>query len=273
MCEDAFAYRNGRRKGCINTSDTVYSFSRLSAFEQCKYQYYLNYLLPPDQRPPKTSNAFSVYGGFVHSIIEKYANGELAEFELLDKYVDEFDIQVNIDFPPNAYADLRKSYFDGSYTYFENFDGFAYLGGTHILGVEQEFTEDFGDFKLRGFIDLILSDQSEDIIIVDHKSKKEIKTKKDKLHYGRQPLLYSHYIKSKYGKPPSKMIFNMFRSGSLLEIPYSEAAYQESVQWAKSQIMKIENTSEWTPQPDQFYCSFLCDYRETCQYKPESVEC
>jgi len=273
MCEGNFAYRNGRRKGCVSTSDTVYSFSRLSAYEQCKYQYYLNYLLPLDQRPPKTPNAFSVYGGFVHSIIEQYANGELAEFELLDKYVNEFDIQVHVDFPPNAYADLRKSYFDGGYAYFESFDGFKYLGGTQILGVEQEFTEGFGDFKLRGFIDLVLSNECGDIIIVDHKSKKEIKTKKDKLHYGRQPLLYSRYIKSKYGKAPSKMIFNMFRSGSTLEIPYSETAYQESVQWAKNQISKIENTTEWTPQPDQFYCSFLCDYRESCVYKPESAEC
>lgn len=167
---------------------------------------------------------------------------------------------------------MRDSYFNGSYAYFESFDGFEYLGGTKILGVEQEFVEDFGDFKLRGFIDLILEDDDGNIIIVDHKSKKEIKTKKDKQHYGRQPLLYAHYIKSKYGKYPIKMVFNMFRSGTVLEIPFTQDAYEEAIQWARNQISIVENTTEWEPKPDKFFCNYLCDFRETCPYRPEQEE-
>ena len=248
---------------------TVYSFSRLSSLEQCRYGYYLNYIVPAAQRPPKEENAFAIYGGFCHKLLEEYANGELAEYELLQKYKDEFDVQVNLDFPPNAFVDLRESYYNGGYAYFENFDGFDYLGGTKILGVEKEFIEDFGDFKLKGFIDLILEDDDGNIIIVDHKSKKELKTKKDKIHYRRQPLLYSKHIYSVYGKYPTRLIFNMFRSGSTCEFPFRMDEYNEAIEWARAQIKTIEAVHEWPPHYDKFYCEYLCDYRNSCPYKAE----
>lgn len=260
--------------GCGNIAETVYSFSRLSAFEQCKYQYYLNYVISPEERPEKEENAFAVYGGFVHQILEDYANGKLAVYELLEKYSDEFDVNVPIDFPPNAFVNLRDSYYNGGYAYFESFDGFDYLGATKILGVEQDFIEDFGDFKLKGFIDLILEDEDGNIIIVDHKSKKEIKTKADKRKYGRQLFLYSHYIKSKYGKYPTKVIFNMFRSGTVLVLPFNMQDYEEAIEWARKQVAVIENITEWPPIQEEFFCTFLCDYRSSCEYafKKEDLE-
>lgn len=227
----------------------------------------MNYVLPPEQRPPQEPNAFAEYGGFVHEILEDYANGKLAEYELLDKYIEEFDVSVTVDFPPNNFADLRESYYNGGYAYFENFDGFDYLvSNAKILGVEEEFVVDFGDFKLKGFIDLILEDENGDIIIVDHKSKKEIKTKADKRKYGRQLFLYSKYVKSKYGKFPKELIFNMFRGGTTLRLSFNEADYEEAIEWARKQVATIESTTEWPPTQDQFFCSYLCDFRNSCDY-------
>ena len=70
----------------------VYSFSKIKTFYTCKYQYYMNYVLPIEQRPKKHENAFAQYGSFVHEILEKFFSGELAEFELTDYYAENFDI-------------------------------------------------------------------------------------------------------------------------------------------------------------------------------------
>ena len=174
-----------------------------------------------------------------HDLLEEYALGNLMEFELLDLYEDNFDIAVYEPFPPNNFVDLRESYYNGGKRYFENFDGFDYLGCSKIIGVEQKFEVEFDRFILRGFIDLVLENSVGEIIIVDHKSKKELKTKADVKHYARQTYLYAKYIKDTYGKYPVKMIFNMFRSGTVLEIPFDMTAYKEAIQWAEDQIQKI----------------------------------
>lgn len=280
----------------------IYSFSRLSAFEQCKYAWWMNYMVNiyrcecgKEFNVPKKAkdvtcpecgsknvklvnvnkdNAFSLYGGFCHELIEKYAKGELKEYEMLPAYEDEFEIAVTEEFPPNAFADLRESYYNGGYAYFESFDGFGYITDPYkILGVEQNFTTDFGSFQLQGFIDLILEDKDGNIIIVDHKSKKEIKTKADKLHYGRQTALYAKYIYDTYGKWPTELVYNCFRSQTLCRIKFTKSVYDEAVEWATKQVETIENfvkdeNAKWEPDlSSDFFCNYLCGYGHCCQFK------
>ena len=251
--------------------DNIYSFSRLSTFEQCPYQYYLNYVLPKEERPPKEDNAFSLYGSFVHELLEKYSLGELASWDLLQIYEDEFDLRVNKDFPPNAYADLRESYFNDGYAFLESFDGFDEEYET--LGVEQKFVCDFGDFKLQGFIDLILRDRKTGgIIVQDWKSKSKFANKKEQAHYARQPALYSKYIYETYGVFPTILRFYMFRKGTIVDIPFSEKIYNEAINWASNIVKKIEATDSWYPVKDSWMCTQLCDFRHSCQFADEVRE-
>lgn len=258
--------------------DILYSFSRLSTFEQCPYQYYLNYVMPRDERPPNEDNAFSLYGSFVHELLEKYSRGELASFDLVPIYEDEFDIRVNKEFPPNSYVDLRESYYNDGYAFLESFDGFEDQYET--LGVEQRFVVDFEDFKLTGFIDLILKDKKTGgIVVQDWKSKSKFANKKEQAHYARQPALYSKYIYDTYGVFPEILRFYMFRKGTVVDIPFSEQIYNDAIQWAASLVKKIEATDQWIPNleidkdgyPD-FYCSNLCGFRNSCQFALEAKE-
>lgn len=246
----------------------VYSFSSINTFDQCKYQYYLNYVLPKEERPPNEDNAFSLYGGYVHSLLEKCAKHELACYELCDKYQDEFDIAVNLDFPPNAFCDLRDSYFNDGYAFLERYEGFE--DEYEILGIEQNFTEDFGTFKLRGFIDLILRDRkSGEITILDWKSKAKFKNKAEQRHYSYQPALYSKHIKSTYGVWPKTLRFYMFRKGNVVDIPFSQELFDEAVEWAERSIRKIEACDDWEATVDDWFCTQLCNFRKSCPYAPQ----
>lgn len=261
--------------------ETIYSFSRLSSFDECKYCYYLNYVLPNDQRPPNEDNAFNLYGSFVHELLEKYSKGELASWDLLDKYVDEFELQVNKPFPPNSFVDLHDSYYNDGYAFLERFDGFD--DEYETLGVEQPFVVDFGDFKLRGFIDLILRDKKTGgIVVLDWKSKSKFASKKEQAEYARQPYLYSKYIFDTYGVWPEKLRFYMFRKDTMVDIPFSQYDYNEAVEWARSQVRRIEykidnDDDGWMPREDlvgkdgqpNFFCSFICGFRNNCRYVKE----
>mgnify|MGYP000819608366 FL=1 len=93
----------------------------------------------------------------VHGILEEYERGDLAEWELVDSFKERFEKEITKDFPWNAYVDLKESYFNDGVRFFENFDGFKNM---KIIDAEHEFTDDFDDFRIKGFIDLILEDEN-----------------------------------------------------------------------------------------------------------------
>lgn len=275
-----------------------YSFSKLSAYHQCVYQYYLLYFVDIYQckdcgvlhyvkkhtaapqccsncgcktltHLKKENNAFAEYGGFVHELLEKYALNELLESELLDEYEDMYDVYVQHEFPPNNYVDLAESYYNSGYQYLADFEGFDYLVDSYkVLGVEEHFVLDFGGFELQGFIDLILEDTNGDIVLVDHKSKKEFKSKAEQKKYARQLYLYSTYIIEKYGKTPKTLIFNHFRKKKCV-IPFNQKDYDEAIKWMRDTVEAIESNEDWISNftVDDFYCSNLCDWRNVCKYK------
>ena len=219
-------------------------------------------------RPPNEDNAFSQYGGFVHELLEECSLGNLAEYELSEKYIDEFDIAVTMDFPPNAFADLRTSYYNDGLSFLEQYKG---MSEYEILGVEQKFTENFETFKLRGVIDLILRDKTGNIIIQDWKSKAKFKSKEERDHYGLQVHLYSKYIQSKYGVWPKILRFYMFRKGNIVDIPFTMPGYENAIRWAENTINQIKQCEEWIPTCDPFFCSTLCGFRNSCQYRERDV--
>ena len=46
--------------------------------------------------------------------------------------------------------------------------------------------------------------------------------------------------------------------------------YEEAIQWAKDTLELIENEKEWRPNPDYYYCNYLCGQRNhACEYKPQ----
>ena len=242
-----------------------YSFSKLTTFEQCKYQYYLNYI----EKRKGEQNAFAQYGTFAHSLLEQHAKKDLAVWELLDAYTDLYDENVTLPFPPNKYVDLAESYYLDGFEFFKNFDG---LDDLEILGVEMRFVEPLDDFEYTGVIDLGYRNDKGKIIVQDWKSKSKFANKKELANFARQPLSYGLHIKRKFNEDPDILRFYMFRKQNVVDIPFVESEYQKTLDWIRSSVNEIRTCNEWTANPSGFFCEALCDHRETCEYKGGEIK-
>ena len=276
-------------------SNTTYSFSRLSAFHQCKKEYYLNYAVsvyeckdcgklfweqkdqPAHSCPScggsslkvlkKKNNAFAEYGSFVHELMEKTAKGELAEYELLSIYEEEYPVYVPSEFPPNSFTDLAESYYMDGYRFLMNFEG---VGEDYeTVDVEKHFTADFDGFSLQGFIDLLLKDKDGSFVVWDWKSKKKFASKAEQAKYAHQLYLYSKYVFDTYGVFPKTLIFYHFRADKPTVIKFDEKAYKEALKWASDTVKEIEKNTDYPCTVDDFYCKNLCNWRHVCEHGRE----
>ena len=254
----------------------TWSFSRLSCFERCAYGFYLQYIKNVDQ----TQNAFSEYGTFCHSLLEKYFNDKLMIFELLGEYEDKFTQNVIHDFPPNQYVDLANSYFEQGKNYFANFDG---LPQYKVLEVEKEVKFNIDKYPFIGYIDLVVENKRGEIEVIDHKSKDLSKPRKSKwkdrkerlvtelYQYLRQLYLYCIPIIEQEKIIPKYLNFNCFRkptkSGKVnwIQIPFDMEDYEESKQWALNIIKGIYNDTDMKKTYDNdWFCNILCGVKEYC---------
>ena len=250
----------------------VWSFSRLNSYYNCPYEWRLHYYLCNHSE----QNFFAEYGSLIHSILEKYAKGELSLFDLNQYYEDHFNEEIPHDAPPNNYVDIRQSYYDKGVDYLDNID--LDLDSYEILGVEKKVEFELFGKKFIGFIDLLVRDkQTGEIIIIDHKSAsiKILKngniSKSDQAHFlefQRQLYLYSYPIIKEYGKV-SKLKWNMFKDRRWIEIPWKQEEYDEAIQWAKDTLELIEKETEWAPNTSsKYYCNYICGQRNNaCEYK------
>ena len=82
----------------------IWSFSRVNSAKKCPYAWYLEYIEENKGIP----NAFAQYGGLCHKTLEKYLKGELDMFTANQYFLDNYDLYVTEDFPPNPYVDLGE---------------------------------------------------------------------------------------------------------------------------------------------------------------------
>lgn len=237
-----------------------YSFSKLSSFKQCPYGYYLRYVLGKKG----VGNAFSSYGSLVHSVLERYAKGEMEVWDLPKVYEREFDAAVPERFPFNKYVVLRDTYYKQGLEFLKSFQGY---GEYKILGVEQPFDRNIEDWLFTGIIDLVIEDKNGKLIVRDYKSKASFKNDQEKFEYARQLYLYSAYVKEKFGRFPDELQFLMFRKQHLVSIPFDLTNYEEAIAWAKSTVEDIRGAIDFPPHCEEFYANNLCNHRLYCEMK------
>lgn len=237
-----------------------YSFSKLSSWWTCPYGYKLKYI----DHKVGIGNAFSSYGSLVHSIMERYAKGEIELWDLSSVYEWEFETAVPEKFPYNKYVVLRNSYYKQGLDFLRSFSGYD---GYKILGVEESFELKFNDWLFVGVIDLIFEDEGGRLIIRDYKSKAAFKDDKERAKYARQLYLYSLYIKEKYGRFPDELQFLMFRKQQVIKVPFDEEALKGACAWAEDTVKIIREAFDYPPSCEEFYGENLCNHREYCEFK------
>ena len=239
-----------------------YSFSKLSSWHVCPYGYMLRY----EEHKEGIGNAFSSHGKFVHSIMERYAKGELKTDDLPFVYEWGFDTEVTEEFPYNKYADLRAGYYNQGLDFLKKFKGYEKY---KILGVEEEFAIPIDDWTFVGIIDLVFCDESDRLIIRDYKSKASFKNESEMRQYARQLYLYSIYINQKYNRYPDLLQFYMFMKQQIISIDYNISDLEEALKWASDTVNEIRNAFNYPPYYNDFYCGNLCNFRDFCEFKAD----
>lgn len=242
----------------------IWSYSRLTAFEDCKYAWYMHYIL----HMHKKSNFFSEYGSFMHEILQKYLNGELSQKQLLAYYCRNFGKTVE---SPAPSSKMWYKYFGAGCDYLRNIE----FPKRKILATELEVNFDFAGAKFIGYIDMLSEDDAGNLFITDHKSrdlkprsgrKKPTKADRDLDDYLRQLYMYSVAVKQLYGKYPDFLEFNCFKAGVWITEPFKEERVKEVEDWATGIISEAMKEEEWSENLDYWRCHQLCDMRDCCEF-------
>lgn len=158
---------------------------------------------------------------------------------------------------------MGEKYFEAGKEYFLNFDGFG--DELEILAVEEFFCIEVRGHRITGIADLVLRHrESGEMIVIDHKSKSRKSMDKEMNHYRRQLYIYAMFVHQKWGQYPSKIVFNMFREGYIVEEAFDQAKLEETEQWIEDLIGEIHAEELFLPMPNQYFCQFLCDVSKYC---------
>lgn len=245
--------------------EMVWSYSRLTAFENCPYQWMLHYIYGEQDEP----KFFTEFGTLNHHLLQKYFSGEVSKKDLLPLFIKGFVDDIHSD-PPNA--NIFKSYFEQGYNYYKFFS----FPERKILAVEKNFQFEFAGKPFTAFVDLLSADESGALYITDHKSRvlsarsgRKKPTKSDKVldNYLRQLYIYAYGIHEKNGVWPDYLEFNCFRSNEIICEPFRLERMEEVEAWACDTIRKITQADEWAPALNFWFCKYICGISDQCEYE------
>lgn len=242
-----------------------WSYSRLSAYENCPYKWLVRYIYGIKGQ----SKFFAQFGSFMHSILQKYLNHELNHNELTIYYLTNFRKEVSGSAPNKK---IYSGYLNQGRQYLKTLS----LPDREVLGVELKLKWEFAGYPFQAYIDCLSRDEDGKVYITDHKSRtlkprsgkrKPTKADKELDKYLRQLYIYAHAVHSIYGFYPDYLEFNCFRSGVWIQEPFRIEKMLEIEAWASSLIEKIISTDNWYANPDYWFCNHICDVSEDCEYK------
>ncbi|HEY9204334.1 MAG TPA: PD-(D/E)XK nuclease family protein [Candidatus Methanoperedens sp.] len=245
---------------------TVYSHSRLSAFENCPLQYRLRYVDKVRTDEPETIEAFM--GSRVHETLEKlYRDLRLSRMntleELLSFYNDAWhknysdDIRiVKSGYTPMNYRATGEKCIREYYVRYQPFND----GKT--LGLEQMITIDIEGYKLKGFIDRLSSSSEGTYEIHDYKTSQHLPLQQ---HFDsdRQLALYQIGVQEMFGDAGE---VNLVWHYLVYDREVRSKRTPHDLLKLKSDIMKLIETIERAEEEYDFQAaeSGLCNW---CEYQ------
>jgi len=243
--------------------DMKWSFSRFNSYYTCPYMWKLCYI----DCEKGLSNSFADFGTLVHSILERFSDGELEIYELADVYEKEYGDAVPLPFPPNKYVSLGDKYYESGLEYLQNFEGF---GDYEIVEAEKELNFEVNGHKITGYIDLLLKDKEGNLHIFDHKSSTvKSKTSEKAKEYLLQLYLYSIAIYDEFKVYPKQLHINAFKEGKIYTFDFDEKEVTKVKQWVLDTIDALKKEEKFLPKSDSFFCNFICNFRNgICEFKP-----
>lgn len=246
--------------------DMTWSYSRIRAFTDCPYRWYLKYIRYPKE--DRKNMFFSDYGTFVHELIAAFYSGEKTAEQIHTEYLTGFKTHVLGRVPNNK---VFINYF---------VDGSQYLKSiqpskNEVVAVEQKVETTVGNISFVGYIDRVDRAKDGGLLVIDNKSR----TLKPRSHratptkadieldeYLVQLYVYSSFVRDTYGVFPHKLCFNCFRNNLFIEEPFVKQDYNKAIRWVSDMVCQIENEENFRPNMDYFKCRYLCEMNDHCDY-------
>ncbi len=241
----------------------IYSHSRISTFEQCKYKYKLQYIDKIKVETPTTIEAFM--GEIVHRTLQKlYSELQYQKLnklkELLDFYNQTWEKEfsesiliVKKEFTAENYRKMGENYLTLYYERYHPFDQMTILG----LETEERMTlSDGNEYHVR--IDK-LACKGDTYYVCDYKTNSRMKDQDD-VDSDRQLAMYSIWVKDKYRDAKKVvLLWHMLAFDKDVTSERNETQLQKLMQEVVDTIKEMESCKEWPTT-----VSALCDY---CVYK------
>ena len=244
----------------------TWSYSRLSAYEDCPYCWYRKYI----EGETGEGTFYADNGKAMHEVFDCLAKGEIDFADAPSVYLDKFELITN-----KTKQNVMDKTFDSCVKYLCEIDE-GVLDGYEIVASELELNFKVGKYDFVGYIDLLLRSKDGQLIIVDHKSCDPFfkangglyaKGKEQYEKYMLQQGLYCIGVKQMYGELPTKVVFHHFKSDGKLSVTnVNEATVGLAGLWAESVIEKIYSDEAFEAKPKTGYCYRLCDFRRDCDY-------
>lgn len=251
-------------------NDMTWSFSRLHAWEQCPYAFYLRYI----ENREGESNYYAANGKCMHEVLEAVFKYEIKIDECTQLYADKYDLICE-----KTKQSVMDSTYEKCMDYLCEIDGID-SEKYEIIGVELKLEFKIGKYKFVGYADLVVKNKENgEVILVDHKQAKHFMKKdgtplksqlENFLAYRHQMYIYCKGLKDCMGINVDKIVWHHFKDdGVLTIIPFVQEEYEETMQWAVCTIEKIKKDKSFESNKSFVMCSSLCDYRNDCEYIDE----
>ena len=246
--------------------DMTWSYSRLKAFESCKQNWFLRYIRGVKDIPCFYTN----YGSFMHRILEGYYSGKLTKQQMLTEFLIHFRDEVKGQRPDGK---IVNKYILSGTSYISSFEPFD----LESLWVEKRCSFSVEGRQFVGVIDFLGRSKDGELYLIDHKSR-ELKPRSGRANPTvkdrelddmlRQLYLYCVPVFEEFGCFPNFLCFNCFKNGengALIKEPFHKEAFEEAKRWALDLIRQIEAEEDFDPNPDYFFCKWLCGVNDKCQ--------
>ncbi len=273
----------------------LYSYSKLSSFQNCTYGYYLTYI----QHIKGEDNVYGILGNVVHDMYELLTKDEITIEEAKEKFKQEYELCkfLGLTFPTKMSEEKYVYDVEHSFDYF--------IKPTGRLEQERYFQIEIENKIFRGYIDLIIfDDEKKTIRVIDYKTSSRFSKKDLESHKVFQLILYSMYLEKEYpdykilnpafymlkyvnvinekGRMSVKEIYDVdelryeVTSPYIVEVQYNDNMKDKLKQYINEVTLDIafndeEEESDWYPTVEElrnntFYCKNLCSHKKKCKF-------
>lgn len=248
---------------------TMYSHSRLSSYEQCKYKYKLKYI---DKVPSPVEKSIEAHlGTCVHDALEwlykEVLEGNLPTLdETLEQYTKKWKEEFKEEFIIVKKEFIANDYFNKGIKFILDYymkhypfkDGTLELEKKIWIEIEKDFPH-----KVMGYIDrLVYNKETNTYEIHDYKTSNSMPNQ-SQLDKDRQLALYAMGIKQLYGRNKEvTLTWHYLNHNKQVFSKRTQEEFEKLRQEIKELIETIESNQEW-PTNKTRLCDW-CEYKSVC---------